>query len=205
MTPAALGALRADDMENFIAATTPGGIEAQEKRGQIEQSFLETLPIEGTAGCRPVWEKLGFEFGSAADGLFVNAKFPDGWRKKVTDHDMWSKLVDGKGRERAAIFYKAAFYDRSAHISLTARFSYSTQPLRGWDAEPRSGKYIGVVKDCGEIVFQTEPTTPEPKYSDAERPAWKAWQETKEHKSNEAKEWLTQRYPNWQDVAAYWD
>jgi len=204
MTPAALGALRAGDIENFISAATPGGIEAQEKRGQIEQSFLETLPIKGTAECRPVWEKLGFEFGSAADDIFVNVKFPKGWRKKVTDHDMWSKLVDDKGRERAGIFYKAAFYDRSAHISLSPRFSYSTEPLEGWNAKTKSGKYVGVVTDCGEIVFQTEPTTPEPKYSEAEHPAWMAWQATKDQKSNEAKEWLTQKYPNWQDVSAYW-
>lgn len=131
MTPAALGALCAGDMENLIAATTPGGIEAQEKCGQIEQSFLETLPIKGTAECRPVWEKLGFEFGSDADDIFVNVKFPNGWRKKVTDQDMWSKLLDDKGRERARIFYKAAFYDRSAQISRSPRFLHSTQPLEG--------------------------------------------------------------------------
>lgn len=214
MTPAALGALCAGDMKNFIAATTPGGIEAQEKGGQIEQSFLETLPIKGTSSeaDRKVWEDLGFKFklnpiaaqNQGRDEIFVECEFPKGWRKKVTDHAMWSKLVDDKGRERAAIFYKAAFYDRSAHISLSPRFAYTSQPLEGWNAKTKSGKFIGVVTDCETIVFQTEPTTPEPIYSETERRAWMEWNATKDEKSNEAKEWLTQKYPNWQDVSAYW-
>lgn len=186
MTPAALGALCAGDIENFIAAATPGGIEAQEKRGQIEQSFLETLPIKGTAGCRPVWEKLGFEFGSAADDIFVNVKFPKDWRKKVTDHDMWSKLVDDKGRERAGIFYKAAFYDRSAHVSLTTRFSLSS-----YDNAPEKGFSQVSIKDGGNVVKVIGT------YKERDYPAL-------DKLEVEAKEWLNQNYPNFQDVSAYW-
>lgn len=120
MTPAALSAALAGNIDNFIAASTPGGIKAQEKAGQIEQSFADTLPIKGTSTPeqRAKFEALGFVFGDSADDLFVKATFPKGWKKKVTDHDMWTEIVDERGTKRGGIFYKAAFYDRSAHVYL---------------------------------------------------------------------------------------
>jgi len=186
ITPAAIGALARGDMENFLVASTPGGIEAQEKRGQIEQSFLETLPIHGTAESRPVWEKLGFVFGEPADDIFVSVKFPKGWTKKVTDHDMWTKLLDDKGRERAAIFYKAAFYDRSARVSLTARFSYSS-----YDDAPEEGFSEVSIKDGGVVVKVIG------KYKNRDYDALGQLEA-------EAKKWLTDNYPNWQDASDYW-
>lgn len=119
MTPAALKALTSGDLQNFVAATTPGGIEAQERRGQAEQAKSETLPIKGTDGDnRKTFEALGFVFGSKVDALFVNVTFPPGWRKNPTDHSMWTELLDDKGNKRAMIFYKAAFYDRHAEVHL---------------------------------------------------------------------------------------
>jgi hypothetical protein len=35
---------------------------------------------------------------------------------------MHSDLLDEHGRKRAGIFYKAAFYDRHAHMSMTPRY-----------------------------------------------------------------------------------
>jgi hypothetical protein len=46
--------------------------------------------------------------------LFYDAKLPEGWKLEPTDHSMWSRIVDNQGQERVKIFYKAAFYDRSA-------------------------------------------------------------------------------------------
>ncbi len=201
ITPAALRAAASGEIENFIAATTPGGIEAQEKRGQIEQSFRETLPLVGTEK-REVWEKLGFVFGNTIDRIFVEAKFPKGWRKQPTDHDMWSNLLDDKGRKRGAIFYKAAFYDRSAHISLQRRYSYSTEPEGGW-GNAVNKSFIGVAKDGDSIIFKTEPTSPEPD-GGAERDKRMAWYAEKDAKASEARAWLDAQYPNWQDVSAYW-
>jgi hypothetical protein len=124
LTPAAVLAASNNDVENFLAAAIPGGIEAQEKRGQMKQAQLQTLPIEGTSKPeeRKQFEALGFKFKDNADRLFVNVEFPAGWSKKPTDHSMWSTLVDDKGRKRAGIFYKAAFYEMSAHIHLDRRF-----------------------------------------------------------------------------------
>jgi len=57
--------------------------------------------------------------------LFMKVELPKGWKIKPTDHSMWSNLVDDKGRERASIFYKAAFYDRDAHLNFNRRFRIS--------------------------------------------------------------------------------
>jgi len=62
---------------------------------------------------------MGIVFGEKVDDLFTSVTLPEGWHKEATEHAMWSKLIDDQGRERASIFYKAAFYDRSAFMSIT--------------------------------------------------------------------------------------
>ncbi len=119
MTPAPLLAVLDGNTENFLAASTPGGIEAQEKAGQIEQSFAETLPIEISG--REEFEAAGFVFGKAIDDLFLEAKFPEGWRKRVTNHSMWTEILDAEGKVFGVIFYKAAFYDRSAYCQVRSQ------------------------------------------------------------------------------------
>src|ERR1700761_5319407 len=103
LSPAMLVAMKGDYMENFIAASVPGGIEAQEKRGQTSFAASETLPRECP---RAMLESLGFVFGDDADDLFVKVQFPEGWKKVPTDHSMWTDLVDAKGRRRGGVFYK---------------------------------------------------------------------------------------------------
>jgi hypothetical protein len=117
ITPAALSALGKGDLGNFVAAATPGGIEAQEAAGQKALVNSELLPIDGLD---EVAEKLGITYvRTEVDGIFYKAQLPAGWTKKAApDHSMWSHIYDEKGVKRASIFYKAAFYDRSAHISL---------------------------------------------------------------------------------------
>ena len=98
--------------------SSDGLIEESEKRGQ--QSFVnsDTLPTEGD---RKELEAAGVRFLGPVEGdpIFTYVELPEGWKKVATDHDMWSKLVDAEGVERASIFYKAAFYDRSAFLSVT--------------------------------------------------------------------------------------
>ena len=198
ITPAAMGALNKGDFENFIVASTPGGIEAQEAAGQ--QTFVnsETLPKEMLHGCTK--EKLigmGIEFKEDADDLFVNVILPCGWKKQATNHSMWSGLFDDKGRKRAAIFYKAAFYDRSAHIALNRRFNITNEPEDRYKSDMsyenrREGNWYGVVTDCDEIIFKTNPIK-NPSY------------EQEDKLEQKAKEWLEEKYPNHLDLLAYWD
>jgi hypothetical protein len=92
-------------------------IECQESAGQRSLVNSAVLPFKGD------WEalkKMGVmvtSSDSAAD-LFYECTLPDGWQKKATDHSMWSELLDQNGLVRASIFYKAAFYDRDAHIDI---------------------------------------------------------------------------------------
>ncbi len=116
--PATIHALAKGDFKNAIIAETPGGIEAQEKAGQQEFVTSTSLPIEFEYCERKDLEDMGIKFGDKIDDLFIEAILPDGWEKIATDHDMWSKVVDETGKERLRIFYKAAFYDRRASLSI---------------------------------------------------------------------------------------
>ena len=98
----------------------PGAIEAQETRGQEQLVASTQLPACVLHGDRAVLEAAGVQFGQllADDPLFCDVTLPKGWEKRPTDHSMWSELVDDKGRVRATMFYKAAFYDRDAFLSV---------------------------------------------------------------------------------------
>lgn len=195
------------DFENFVVAMTPGGIEAQEAAGQRVLCAKSAQLPKAAGGYRDIdraiYEAMGIIFHDDADDLFVNVTLPAGWKIQPTDHSMWSNLRDDKGRTRAAIFYKAAFYDRAAHIDPQTRFSYGTRPVGGWDA-PRPQTFEGYVSD-GETatVFQTDATKPEPDYEPPE--AWLAWSTSKDLRSDQAKAWLEAHYPDWQNPLAYWD
>jgi hypothetical protein len=116
MTPAAMAAALAGDLPNAIAATTPGGIEAQESRAQ--QSLINNAELPKECDNWAALEAAGVKRLGDADDLFVNVQLPPGWRKQATDHSMWSDLLDEKGSKRAAIFYKGAFYDRRAFMRV---------------------------------------------------------------------------------------
>lgn len=105
------------DLVKLVTAASPDGIMAQERRGQQELVTSDVLPRD-TRGSDAAFLALGFTFGEPVDDLFRNATLPAGWRRKGSEHAMWSYLVDARGIRRVAIFYKAAFYDRSAHMDL---------------------------------------------------------------------------------------
>ncbi len=102
-----------------------GAVERSELRGQGELVESDVIPTswghadkkEGEAKL----EAMGFVLGESVgdDPMFRYAQLPTGWKKVATDHAMWSHIVDDAGEERCAIFYKAAFYDRSAFIRIT--------------------------------------------------------------------------------------
>lgn len=107
--------------EAMITGRSEGLIEKQEAQGQRSFVASDTLPTKIFGDGRAELEAAGVEFIGPVEGdrMFQYVKLPAGWKKEPTDHSMWSKLVDDQGRERGAIFYKAAFYDRSAHMSVT--------------------------------------------------------------------------------------
>lgn len=111
-----------DPLLHLLGAMSEGssdyimGMEAAGQRQLVESAAFPTeAPIAEL-------EALGFVFGpvDAQDPMFRQAQLPPGWSRRATDHSMWSKIIDEKGRDRVSIFYKAAFYDRSAHASLVS-------------------------------------------------------------------------------------
>ncbi len=199
LTPAALAALAKGDMDNFIAAATPGGIRQQEADGQRDFVANSTLPIKINSGTKEQFEQMGIVFGDPVDDLFRIAQLPDGWEKVPTDHSMWSKLIDKKRRERASIFYKAAFYDRDAFLNITRRFSYGVIPVNGYDDpdyEYNTTPRKAAVFDCEKIIWESEPMeiaegTKPYAVSDALAPLGAGW--------------LFEHYPDWENPLAYWD
>jgi hypothetical protein len=187
INPAAFGALMNGDLENFMVASTPGGIEAQEAQGQADLVRSETLPIECDDG-RSTFEAMGIVFGDPVDDLFVAVKLPAGWMKRPTDHFMWSDLLDEHGRARACIFYKAAFYDRSAHMFARRRFTIKSV----FDGVPNGSRAVACY-DVGEEICRAEVE------QDPEKP-WLAGDAARA----QCKEWLDERYPDWNNPLAYW-
>lgn len=101
-----------------------GYIEGMESAGQEQLLASCDLPTRGSND--PEFLKLGFTFGEPHphDPMFRPATLPEGWRRDGSDHAMWSYIVDQLGRRRVGIFYKAAFYDRSAHMGLSSVSGY---------------------------------------------------------------------------------
>jgi hypothetical protein len=102
-----------------------GYITGMEAQGQRQLVASEVLPAD-TNGTDEEFTALGFTFGEpdSTDPLFRPATLPAGWRKERTDHSMWSVIKDERGIERVEVFYKAAFYDRSAFMRV-CRVGYS--------------------------------------------------------------------------------
>lgn len=195
-THAATSAFAAGDLENFLAVSTPGGIEAQEAAGQRAFVNSATLPVKIINGKREDLEAMGIVFGGAADDLFVNVTLPEGWTKQATGHSMWSDLLDDKGRKRAGIFYKAAFYDRNAHLSLDRRFGYSLCvycDAEGNDADYAVATHRKAVIVDGDTVIKVIGLCEMRDY-DAE-----------DKLEAEARDRLQENYPDWQNPMAYWD
>lgn len=187
MKPATLHALVRGDINNAIMSETPGGIEAQEAAGQHELCQTSRLPRQMLHGCtRERLEAMGIVFHGEVDDLFVAVTLPDGWAVVPTEHHMWNELIDEKKRKRAAIFYKAAFCDRSSHISLNCRYRIDGYRDAGNDT------FATAVVDADKVLFETEPRRKD------------EWAKG-DQQYDKAKAWLTEHFPDWDSPLAYWD
>jgi hypothetical protein len=188
-------------------ANPTGHIEAMEARGACELAESDILPAEGLTEFRITYqerwkgwhEKCGIEILGPVEGdeIFLKVKLPAGWKKELTDHSMWTDLLDERGRRRAGVFYKAAFYDRSAHIQPLSRFisRYNFVKEDGW-----GGPVYGYVEDGGKEIYRTPVFDPEPNpYQPGKLRA------ATEAASDSARAWLVEHYPDHEDPTAYWD
>jgi hypothetical protein len=193
-----------DALGTFLAAQALGPtsfVEDQEARGQRSFVSSDTLPSDmgrrinaSDPDPREVLEAAGVVFHGvvAGDPMFTYVELPAGWKKEPTDHSMWSRLVDEKGRERASIFYKAAFYDRRAHLRLSTRFCAEYD----YERERAANEIVAMAKDGSAIVFATPPVA-----VTGDREADRVAGDTARAA---AVAWLDENYPDWQNPAAYW-
>jgi hypothetical protein len=187
ITPAALLTAVSGDLDNANVALTPGGVEQQEAEGQrLLCSSNSMLPkrIEGTT--REALARIGFKFGSDIDNLFVAVIMPGGWKLQPTKHAMLNNLLDDKGRVRGVVFYKSAFYDRRADLTMLTRYRIAST-----DDDLNDKAFRVVCTDAGKLIKDFGSYTPyDFRCNDLFR---------------EAEAWLTQTYPAWRDPLAYWD
>lgn len=128
-------------MLGMLSDGPSGYIEGMEAQGQQQVVASTQMPTDAP------WDALtalGFTRGADVPGdpMFCEATLPDGWVKQRTDHSMWSKITDERGVERVSIFYKAAFYDRSAFVRLSnPGYSLATEAIYGDDAPALPGMW----------------------------------------------------------------
>jgi hypothetical protein len=189
----------------LLGGTTDGAIERQEERGQRSLVDSDQLPVDGTRGKEETWRKIGVELGPVPDdSLFRDVTLPPGWRKVPTEHAMWSHLLDDRGRVRAKIFYKAAFYDQRADVRIERRFVVD----RVYGKDPDDSTIEVEVLDAGTRVHVVAAGNPghRPPDLDAEHAWWQEGQRLEEGARDECRAWLAERgYTDINDPAAYWD
>jgi hypothetical protein len=169
----------------------------QEAAGQFEVCVSDVLPVRGVDSVRKMIEDAGGHVGEAVSGddLFVHVTVPRGWKKQASDHSMWSYLLDANGCKRAEIFYKAAFYDRSAHVSACHRFGMD---LYSNEVTPE-GSLTASICDARGLVSHAVNGVVDP--LDDERS--KVYR-LRDRVAEELRLWLNENYPLWEDSSAYW-
>ena len=169
---------------------------AQEAAGQQSLINSDTLPRQMSSDDRKALEQAGVVFGDPipGDDLFVYVTLPEGWSKSGTSHSLHSDLVDNKGRKRASIFYKAAFYDRRANLHVMRRFDIDID----YDRSDK-GVIVKFVTDGGTKVFTTK------EYAYTGEQYREDYYTQMSAATDEVTAWLEEHYPNWEDASAYWD
>ncbi len=182
---------------------TPGGIDAQEKAGTQMVLEQQRLALDGTRQHLAYLESLGFVFGND-DGLLVDCALPPGWKLAEHPHPMLTRLLDADGAERALQFYKAAFYDKQAHINWQARYDprmyRAASPDLPEDAEEKSGVPMEDQHACV-IVYDHKRRQVIWKSDTLLRVDWQA----RDAARRAAHEWLAEHYPRYADPFAYWE
>lgn len=172
-------------------------IEHMEAEGQQEVVINKRMAREMSPS-REEWEKLGFEFTEIpGDCVLCNAKLPEGWSIKSTDHSMWNDIIDANGMKRGSMFYKAAFYDRSAHMGLNRRYDVCSDYIEGDNLTIEV--YFGNNKEklfvAGQVCIPNGATREERLSKYAEQKKLYAI----------AKQYGDQFFPGWEDIHAYWE
>lgn len=180
---------------SLAEGSTGNAIIAMERAGQSSFVNSDTLPVDMSDETRQALEAAGVIFGDRVPGddLFVYVTLPEGWTRRGTTHDMHSDLLDEKGRKRASVFYKAAFYDRRADVRIISRFDVRM------DYSTPEGTLVVNVYDYDGVIFTASETYEAEKYSDE-------YYKVSNKLRGACTEWLNEKgFPDWTNAGLYWD
>jgi hypothetical protein len=129
-------------------------ITEMEAAGARQVANSDKLPAKGD------WEAaeaLGIIKGEPVPGddLFVTVTLPEGWSRKLTDHDMYTNIVDERGIPRVQVGYKAAFYDRWAQFGIVD-LSWAVIGFMRYSDEGQAGEVVLPLPDYWEKMTVEE-------------------------------------------------
>ncbi len=176
-------------------------VNSQQRMAQatlVHGSTVE-LPIEmrgrreTSAEIRALLEQLGMRIiGPSNRPLLQRVELPAGWSLvPEPQHVLTSWLLDSQQRRRGQMYYLQQFWDPAAHLTLLTRFTIELDYERG-----RQNIVLVDIKDGDRVIHTINAgtfTTSDESYA-AQDPA-----------REQAKAWLTERYPVWERVGSYWD
>lgn len=173
-------------------------VENMEREGH-EKAIRQGLMPKMMHPAKEEWEKIGFVFKEIDDDLMYSVTLPEGWSRRMTDHDMHSEIVDANGLVRGTMFYKASFYDRKADMILLPRYkiTYKEEDL-GSDVYLRTvyfGNENEVIYVAGEVFG----------HHDAEMNEYQEIRRQTEELKTKAKVYALENYPDYDSEFAYWD
>ncbi|TCO57172.1 hypothetical protein [Actinocrispum wychmicini] len=110
-------------------------IEEMEAAGSNQLVHANLLPTEAH-GHEDELAALGIHLGpiDERDPLFREAVLPAGWSKQPGEDPRLIYVNDEHGRTRLHVFYKAAFYDRQADVTVVP-LDCDTESLENADGE----------------------------------------------------------------------
>ena len=172
-------------------------IEHMEEEGQ-QQAVSNTMMAREMNPSKEEWEQIGFVFTDIpGDDVLCMAILPEGWSIKATDHSMWNEIIDANGMKRGSMFYKASFYDRSAHMYLERRYGVCSSYVG--DDYLTTEIYFGNAKEKLFVAGQVHIS------KDATRKERLAKYKKEDKLRAIAKKFGDKNYPDWENVHAYWD
>lgn len=204
-------------LDAMLTGNPSDAIVRSEARGQRELCESESLPSFWCSYREPSPEHdalltgLGFELGEPFpdDPLFRPCKLPEGWRIRPTEHHMHSDIVDPRGFARFGVFYKAAFYDRRAHLSWNRRLTATYDPRRDFSEHHYRAVYAMLPNDergCRRACILQSWADPSELPADRDdSAALQAHYAKGDALDLKAKAWITEHYPEHQNPLAYWD
>jgi hypothetical protein len=180
-----------------------------QRSATAELESVGALPVSLFGkGTKEILEGFGVIFGEVIESnpLFQSVTLPKGWSFEKTDIQYTTYLLDEYDRLRAEVVYKKCFWDPDAFLRLVTRYRTVRTFKDGGLC------YQVLVNGDDKVLWETEilpEFTGERGDSEEEEEEYYLQLDAYSQKKNsliaQAKEYLNDHYPKWEDPTAYWD